>query len=65
MSTSRTCARTSPTPDIGLTNLYGLHADVTRQLRTLEAGLFKSQQINGEEFPLYVGKNGEVSRSSR
>ncbi len=45
--------------EIDLTNLYGLTADVARQLRTLEGGLLKSQEINGEEFPPYLCVNGE------
>lgn len=46
--------------EIDLTNLYGLHADVARQLRTLKGGRLKSQQINGEEFPPYLCENGEI-----
>ena len=46
--------------EIDLTNLYGLHPDVTRQLRTLEGGRLKSQQINGEEFPPFLCENGEI-----
>ena len=46
--------------EIDLTNLYGLNPDVARQLRTLEAGLLKSQEIGGEEFPLYLCENGEI-----
>jgi prostaglandin-endoperoxide synthase 2 len=45
--------------EIDLTNLYGLTPDIARQLRTLEGGLLKSQQIRGEEFPLYLYENGE------
>jgi prostaglandin-endoperoxide synthase 2 len=46
--------------EIDLTNLYGLNADVARQLRTLQGGRLKSQQINGEEFPLYLYQNGQL-----
>ncbi|MFL5862287.1 MAG: peroxidase family protein [Solirubrobacteraceae bacterium] len=46
--------------DIDLTNLYGLHPDVARQLRTLEGGRLKSQQIGDEEFPPYLCQNGEI-----
>jgi prostaglandin-endoperoxide synthase 2 len=46
--------------DIDLTNLYGLNADVARQLRALEGGLMKSQQINDEEYPLYLCQGGEI-----
>jgi prostaglandin-endoperoxide synthase 2 len=45
--------------DIDLTNLYGLHPDVTRQLRTLKGGLLKSRIINGEEYPPYLCRNGK------
>jgi prostaglandin-endoperoxide synthase 2 len=46
--------------DIDLTNLYGLHPDVAGQLRTLEGGLLKSQEIGGEEFPPYLCENGAI-----
>jgi prostaglandin-endoperoxide synthase 2 len=46
--------------EVDLTNLYGLNADVARQLRTLEGGLLKSQLLGGEEFPLYLCENGEI-----
>jgi len=46
--------------EIDLTNLYGLTPDIARQLRTLEGGLLKSQQINGEEFPPYLCENGVI-----
>lgn len=46
--------------DIDLTNLYGLHPDVARQLRTLEGGLLKSQEIDGEEYPHYLCENGVI-----
>ena len=46
--------------DIDLTNLYGLHPEVARQLRTLEGGLLKSQEISGEEFPPYLCENGVI-----
>jgi prostaglandin-endoperoxide synthase 2 len=46
--------------DIDLTNLYGLNPAVAEQLRTLEGGLLKSQEINGEEFPPYLCENGEI-----
>jgi prostaglandin-endoperoxide synthase 2 len=46
--------------EIDLTNLYGLNPNVARQLRTLEGGQLKSQQIGGEEFPQYVCENGEI-----
>ena len=46
--------------EIDLTNLYGLHPEVARQLRTLDGGLLKSQTINGEEFPPYLCEAGEI-----
>jgi prostaglandin-endoperoxide synthase 2 len=46
--------------EIDLTNLYGLNPDVARQLRTLEGGLLKSQEIGDEEFPRYLCENGEI-----
>jgi prostaglandin-endoperoxide synthase 2 len=46
--------------EIDLTNLYGLNRDVTRQLRTLDGGLLKSQMIKGEEFPPYLCEGGEI-----
>ncbi len=46
--------------EIDLTNLYGLHPDMARELRTLEGGRLKSQEINGEEFPPYLCENGEI-----
>ena len=46
--------------EIDLTNLYGLHPDVARQLRTLEGGLLKSQEIDGEEYPHYLCESGVI-----
>jgi prostaglandin-endoperoxide synthase 2 len=46
--------------NIDLTNLYGLHPDVARQLRTLAGGLLRSQMIGGEEFPPYLCEEGLV-----
>jgi prostaglandin-endoperoxide synthase 2 len=46
--------------EIDLTNLYGLNPNVARQLRTLEGGQLKSQQIGGEEFPPYLCEDGEI-----
>jgi prostaglandin-endoperoxide synthase 2 len=46
--------------EIDLTNLYGLRPEIARQLRTLEGGLLKSRQINGEEFPHYLCENGQI-----
>ncbi|MEL6880895.1 MAG: peroxidase family protein [Cyanobacteria bacterium J06607_10] len=38
---------------IDLSNVYGLTAKVTHQLRSFEEGKLKSQLINGEEYPLF------------
>jgi prostaglandin-endoperoxide synthase 2 len=46
--------------EIDLTNLYGLNPNVTRQLRALEGGRLKSQQIAAEEYPPYLCENGEI-----
>jgi prostaglandin-endoperoxide synthase 2 len=46
--------------EIDLTNLYGLRPEVARQLRTLEGGLLKSQEIGGEEFPHFLCENGQI-----
>jgi len=46
--------------EIDLTNLYGLRPEVARQLRTLDGGLLKSQQIRGEEFPPFLCENGVI-----
>jgi prostaglandin-endoperoxide synthase 2 len=46
--------------EIDLTNLYGLHPEVARQLRTLDGGLLKSQTLGGEEFPPYLCAGGEI-----
>ncbi len=46
--------------EIDLTNLYGLHPDVARQLRALEGGLLKSQMIGGEEYPRYLCEDGVI-----
>jgi prostaglandin-endoperoxide synthase 2 len=45
--------------EVDLTNLYGLHPDVTQQLRVLKGGLLKSRKINGEEYPPYLCRNGK------
>lgn len=46
--------------DIDLSQLYGLNSEVTRLLRTNEAGTLKSQIINDEEFPPYLCENGVI-----
>jgi len=55
---TRDLRRNESNHEIDLTNLYGLRSDVTRQLRALEGGLLKSQQINGEEYPPYLCEDG-------
>ena len=40
------------------TSVYG--PSRARQLRTLEGGQLKSQQIGSEEFPQYLCENGEI-----
>jgi prostaglandin-endoperoxide synthase 2 len=46
--------------EIDLTSLYGLRREVTLQLRTMQGGLLKSQDIDGEEYPPYMYENGKV-----
>jgi prostaglandin-endoperoxide synthase 2 len=42
------------TQEIDLCQIYGLGADQTRMLRSLNGGKLKSQQINSEEFPVFL-----------
>ena len=42
------------TQEIDLCQLYGLGQDQTRMLRSLSGGRLKSQQIDGEEFPVFL-----------
>ena len=42
------------TQEIDLCQIYGLGADQTRMLRSMSGGRLKSQQINGEEFPVFL-----------
>jgi prostaglandin-endoperoxide synthase 2 len=46
--------------EIDLTSLYGLRREVTLQLRTMQGGLLKSQEIKGEEYPPYMFDKGKV-----
>lgn len=46
--------------EIDLTSLYGLRREVTLQLRTMQGGLLKSQEINGEEYPPYLYEGGRI-----
>ncbi len=47
------------TQEIDLCQIYGLGADQTRMLRSLIGGRLKSQQINGEEFPVFLFQERE------
>ncbi len=42
------------TQEIDLCQIYGLGADQTRMLRSMSGGRLKSQQIDGEEFPVFL-----------
>jgi heme peroxidase len=42
------------TQEIDLCQIYGLGEDQTRMLRSLSGGRLKSQQIGGEEFPVFL-----------
>ncbi|MDQ1484101.1 MAG: prostaglandin-endoperoxide synthase 2, partial [Actinomycetota bacterium] len=42
------------TQEIDLCQIYGLGADQTRMLRSLNGGKLQSQQINSEEFPVFL-----------
>jgi prostaglandin-endoperoxide synthase 2 len=56
----RDLRRNESNHEIDLTSLYGLRRDVTLQLRTMEGGLLKSQEINGEEYPPFLYDKGKV-----
>jgi prostaglandin-endoperoxide synthase 2 len=47
------------TQEIDLCQIYGLGADQTRMLRSSSGGRLKSQQINGEEFPVFLFQQRE------
>jgi prostaglandin-endoperoxide synthase 2 len=47
-------AKNESNHEIDLIQIYGLNADVTRELRTLEDGLLKTQLVDGEEYPPYL-----------
>ncbi len=47
------------TQEIDLCQIYGLGADQTRMLRSMSGGRLKSQQINGEEFPVFLFQERE------
>ncbi len=46
--------RNTSTQEIDLCQIYGLGQDQTRMLRSLSGGRLKSQQIDGEEFPVFL-----------
>ncbi|MGC1309399.1 MAG: peroxidase family protein [Phormidesmis sp.] len=45
---------------IDLAPVYGLNRKTTHLLRTFTGGKLKSQQINGEEYPLFYYEDGEA-----
>ncbi len=45
--------------EIDLAELYGLNREMTQQLRAAD-GLLKSQTIDGEEYPPYLCRDGEI-----
>jgi prostaglandin-endoperoxide synthase 2 len=47
-------ARNESNHEIDLIQIYGLNAEVTRQLRAGEHGLLLSQRLGGEEYPPYL-----------
>jgi prostaglandin-endoperoxide synthase 2 len=44
--------------DIDLSQLYGREAAITDQLRAHSGGMLRSQQIRGEEYPVYLCEYG-------
>lgn len=52
--------KTESNHEIDLMQLYGLTPGITQLLRTGEAGLLKSQMLNGEEYPPYLRENGKT-----
>lgn len=52
--------KNSSNHDIDLSNLYGPRKAVADVLRSRIDGKLKSQQINGEEYPLYYYENGQA-----
>ena len=57
-------ARNESNHEIDLIQIYGLNAEVTRQLRAGEHGLMLSQELGGEEYPPYLYE-GERKRFDR
>jgi len=50
--------RNTSNHDVDLCQIYGLNETATRCLRSGEHGRLRSQLINGQEFPDYVGERG-------
>jgi len=55
----RDVAKNESNHEIDLIQIYGLHDDVTRQLRAGEGGLLQYQLIDGEVYPPYLYENGQ------
>jgi len=55
----RDVAKNESNHEIDLIQIYGLHDDVTRQLRAGEGGLLQYQLINGEAYPPYLYESGQ------
>ena len=54
----RDVAKNESNHEIDLIQLYGLHEDVTSQLRAGESGLLQYQVIDGEIYPPYLYEGG-------
>jgi len=54
--------RNTSNHDVDLCQIYGLNETAARCLRSGEAGRLCSQQINGQEFPEYLGEIGPDGR---
>ena len=59
-SVPRDPRRNESTHDIDLMQLYGRTQADTRMLRSFRGGRLKSQDINGEEYPPYLCRDGVV-----
>ena len=55
----RDVAKNESNHEIDLIQIYGLHDDVTRQLRAGEGGLLQYQLIEGEAYPPYLYESGQ------
>jgi prostaglandin-endoperoxide synthase 2 len=58
----RNTLRNESTHEVDLSQLYGLNAGATNQLRAHHDGLLKSQQIKGEEYPPYLCHKGKIRK---